>query len=295
MPMIGDRPEVNVDTVVFATDFEPAAQNAGGYARLLADAFSARLLVSHVFLLDQAASEAEMTRGLVSRQRDHLNHLLEQRAAELSRPGNNATPVLLQGIPHEQIARLAEQRAPSLIVLGTHGAGRLEHGLIGSIAEKILRSTRWPCLTVGPRTPPAPESLELPFRRILFATDMESAAVAGAMFAAAFAEEAGAELHVMNAVPGGEVRHAEWSETQKRYERKLEQLLPDRAHDFCNPKAFIEIGKAHDRILGHIRELGVDLLVLGVHKSSHLGLTMRTSGAYRIIADAPCPVLTITA
>lgn len=295
MPMIGDRPEVNVDTVVYATDFQAAAENAGPYARLLANACSATLVVAHTFLLDQAASEAEVKFGTASRQREHLQHVLTQRAAALSPNGHAAVPVLLEGIPQEEIPRLAEQRAPSIIVLGTHGAGRIEHGLIGSVAERILRSTRWPCLTVGPLVSSAPAARELPFRRILFATDLGNTAPQAAMFAIAFAEEAGAELHVMNAVPSGQARHAaEWSETEKRYQRRLEELVPGRARDFCIPSTFVEIGSAHDRILGHIREHSVDLLVLSVRKSSHLGLTMRTSGAYRVIAEAPCPVLTIT-
>jgi hypothetical protein len=37
----------------------------------------------------------------------------------------------------------------------------------------------------------------------------------------------------------------------------------------------------------------MDLLVLGIRKTSHLGMEMRTSGAFRIIVDAECPVLTI--
>jgi nucleotide-binding universal stress UspA family protein len=55
-----------------------------------------------------------------------------------------------------------------------------------------------------------------------------------------------------------------------------------------------EVGKAHDQILSHIREFSVDLLVLSVHKSSHLWLASRMSGAFKIVADAPCPVMTIT-
>jgi nucleotide-binding universal stress UspA family protein len=293
--MIGDQPEVNVDSVIYATDFEPAAENAGTYARLLADAFSATLLVVHAFLLDQAAAEAEMTHQYISRQRQHLHDLLAQRAARFSPNGAMADAVLLDGIPQDEIPRLAEKHAPCILVLGTHGAGRLEHGLIGSVAEKILRSTRWPCLTVGPLVSRAPMTRDLPFRRILFATDLGPAAPRGAMFAVAFAQEAGAELHVLNVVPGGETRHAkEWMEAEKHYRKRLEELLPERARDFCNPSTFVEIGSEHDRILGHIQKHGADLLVLSVRKSSHLGLTMRTSGAYRVIAEAPCPVLTIT-
>jgi hypothetical protein len=33
--------------------------------------------------------------------------------------------------------------------------------------------------------------------------------------------------------------------------------------------------------------------VLGIRRTSHIDMEMRTSGAFRIIVDAPCPVLTI--
>jgi nucleotide-binding universal stress UspA family protein len=48
-----------------------------------------------------------------------------------------------------------------------------------------------------------------------------------------------------------------------------------------------------DQILEHIRERSIDLLVLGIRKSSHLGMEMRTSRAFQIIVEAECPVLTI--
>lgn len=292
MPMIGDRPEVTIDAVIYATDFSPASEKAGAYARLMADFFSAHLIVTHAFLLEQAAREVEMARGVESRQREHLSHLLAQRAAALASPRYKVTPVLLEGIVHQVIPALAETWSPSLLVLGTHGAGPLEHGLLGSTAEQILRSTRWPCMTVGPLAPQAPPS-GFPFRKILFATDLGPTAAQGAMFALAFAEEAGADLHVLNAVPAGDPNSPLRAEIENRYRRQLERLVPGQARNFCNPHTYVEIGTAHDRILGHIREYGVDLLVLGIHKASILGLTMRTSGAYRVIAHSPCPVMTL--
>ena len=56
-----------------------------------------------------------------------------------------------------------------------------------------------------------------------------------------------------------------------------------------------EVGKAHAAILRHIQERSIDLLVLGIRKTAHLGLEMRTSGAFQLIVDATCPVMTITA
>ena len=50
---------------------------------------------------------------------------------------------------------------------------------------------------------------------------------------------------------------------------------------------------AHEQIIDHIRERSIDLLVLGIRKSSHLNVEMRVSRAIQTIVDAECPVLTI--
>ncbi|MDE3188781.1 MAG: universal stress protein [Acidobacteriota bacterium] len=294
MPIVGDRPEISVNAVVFATDFSTCSENAGNYARLLAGHFAASLLVTHAFLLTQAAMEVETGQRKTSRQREDLLAQLTQKANALSSGTLKAVPVLLEGNPHQVIPALAEKHAPALIVLGTHGAGIIEHELIGSVAEKILRSTRWPCLTVGPRAPRTSAGT-LPFRRILYATDLSPAAAHAAVYALTFAEAAGSDLDVLNVIPENFPEDPNRAaELEKHYYHALDQLAPQHVRDFCNPHTFVKTGKAHDRILAHIVEHSVDLLVLGIRKSSHLGLEMRTSGAFRLIADAPCPVLTIT-
>lgn len=294
MPVVDDRPELDVNAVVYATDFSIYSEKAGQYALLLAKQFSATLLVTHAFLLTQAAMEVELGNRTASRQREELQALLTHKASAFDSGSVKAVPVLLDGNPHEVIPALAEKHAPSMIVLGTHGAGRIEHGLIGSVAEKILRSVRWPCLTVGPHAPAAVDGA-LPFRRILYATDLTAAAAHAAVFALAFAEASGGTIDVLNVVSESTLADpARSAELQSRYYHALDQLIPQQAREFCNPRTFVKTGNAHDRIMGHIRENEIDLLVLGIRKTSHLSLEMRTSGAFRLIADAPCPVLTIT-
>lgn len=293
MPVIGERPEINVQSVVYATDFSQASEHAGSYAKLLAGAFAARLFVTHAFLLSQPALEAEERSRGRSRQREDLEAALAHRATQLSTPNRAAAPVLLDGNPHEAIPALADKNAPALIVLGTHGAGRVEHGLIGSVAEKILRCSRWPCLTVGPEVGPPIAGSEL-FQHILYATDFSPAAANAAAYALAFAESARGNIDTINVIPEDAARNrSELAQLESHYRRALEELVPEQARDFCNPHTFVEVGAAHERIRKHISERGIDLLVLGIRKTSHISLAMRTSSAYRLIADAPCPVLTI--
>jgi nucleotide-binding universal stress UspA family protein len=293
MPVIGDRPELNLKTVVYATDFSLHARNAGLYAARMAADFSAKLLVTHAFTRTQAALEVEIGDRRLSQQRKDLEKLLSKEAALLGQNPIGVIPTLLEGDPEDVIPELADRHQPSMIVLGTHGGGRLERGFIGSVAEKILRSTRWPALTVGPQVQPL-SSKTFPFGRILFATDFTVAAANAAIYAVTFAEVLGAKIDVLNVIQDDAIEHPDrLFDLQTRFFRALDSLVPQCAREFCDPRTYVAVGRAHDKILEHIREHSIDLLILGIRKTSHLSMEMRTSGAFRIIVDAVCPVLTI--
>jgi nucleotide-binding universal stress UspA family protein len=293
MPVIGDRPELNLNSVVFATDFSLRSRNAGVYAARMAEYFSVKLLVTHAFTLAQAAMDVEIGDQKLSQQRKDLTHLLANEASLLGAKSIEVIPTLLEGDPEDVVPDLANKNEPSIIVLGTHGGGRLERGIIGSVAEKILRSTRWPALTVGPHVQLL-SSQTFPFERILFATDFTVTAANAAIYAVTFAEVFGAKIDVLNVITNDAIEHPDrLSDLQTRFFSALDSLVPQSAKEFCDPRTFVDVGNAHDRILEHIKEQAIDLLVLGIRKSSHLSMEMRTSGAFRIIVDAACPVLTI--
>ncbi len=293
MTLIGERPELDLNAVVYGTDLSVFSQNAGLYAALVASHFSTALMVAHAFTLSQAAMEVEIDPSLVSQQRKDLEFLLSRKAATLSHPAVKATPVLLEGDPKHVIPELAAALAPSLVVLGTHGGEWLEREIIGSVAESILRSTSWPVLTVGPQVPSAEEKRPL-FRHILYATDLTPAAAGAAVYAVSFAKAFRADIDVLNVVQREAIDHPDrLTDIRNRFYLALDNVVPDRAKDFCNPRTFVEVGNAHRQILEHIRERSVDLLVLGIRKSSHLGIETRTSRAFQLIVHATCPVLTI--
>jgi nucleotide-binding universal stress UspA family protein len=237
--------------------------------------------------------EAEIGDQRVSQQRRELEHLLSREAELLRVDSVEAIPTLLAGDPKEVISDLADRQEPSLIVLGTHGGGRFERAVIWSIAEKILRSTRWPTLTVGPHVQSV-SSKTLRIERLLFATDFTPAAANAATYAVTFAEVFRAELDVLNVIQENAIEHPDrLSDLQLRFYGALDGVVPQQAREFCDPRTYVAVGRAHDRILEHISECSIVLLVLGIRKTSHLSMEMRTSGAFGIIVDAACPVLTI--
>jgi nucleotide-binding universal stress UspA family protein len=278
---------LHVNAVVCGTDFTVCSQNAGLYAALMARFFSAKLLLTHAFTLSQAAMEVEIDGTLVSQQRRDLQVLLAQKAATLRSDSMEVIPLLVDGDPKEVLPKVADEHAPCLVVLGTHGGGWVEREIIGSVAEQVLRSSRWPTMTVGPQARSA-SSRPFPFHRILCATDLSSSAGRAAAFAASLAQTMGAEMEVL---------HVGRPERLEEIRKSFRDALGDEVKDFLLPQTFIEAGVAHEQILKHCRDGSIDLLVLGIAqgvKSSLLGFTTRTSGAFQLIVDAECPVLTVT-
>ena len=295
MEASANSPVLPLKTVIFATDFSDCSLKAGSYASLMARQLDAELLVAHAFILSYPAMEVEAEDGKLkkSAQRGDLETALAVEATRFGEDVKRATTVLREGDPREVIPHLAEENAPSLVVLGTRGRGRMERGIVGSTAEQILRATGGPALTIGPHVPACTPGCP-PFQRVLCATGLHEGSVRGIPLAVAMAQAFGASLDVLHVVNPDDVGDpARFAEIQKRFQAKLAEVVPQHADAICNPRGRVEVGSAHERIPEYLRKFQIDLLVLSLRKSSHLWLQSRLSGAFNIIANAPCPVLTI--
>ena len=65
MPMMDEISNMNLNSIVYATNFSLGSQNAGLYASRLAGYFSAKLSVTHAFTLSQPAMEMEIDSSLI--------------------------------------------------------------------------------------------------------------------------------------------------------------------------------------------------------------------------------------
>jgi len=295
MPVIGRSFGILVESIIFATDFSPASKGAAIYASNLSVQFRTNLIVAHAFTLSQAALEAEVgsDKHRSSLQRIELKILLTETAHAFAAGRGKSEPVLLEGDPCKVIPVLADEKAPALIILGTHGGNTIDRHLLGSTSEGILRHFNGPALTVGPQVKAA-LSDEFAFRRILYATDCSLEAAHAAPFAVAFAETFGAQIDVLNVVHSEQIEHPDrFHNLQQHFYGALDSIVPLQAKRFCDPRTFVSVGEAENEILKHIKERDIDLLVLGLKRNAHLGMQNRTTGAFPIIVAAQCPVLTI--
>ena len=135
--------------VLVPIDFSETAEHALNYARAVAEQFNAKLHVLHVILDPHAQPWSIEATGM------DIGSLVPTWEADAKRRldeldlGDAQRELLTKiGHPFVEIIRYAKQRDIDLIVMGTHGRGAIEHMLLGSVAEKVVRKAPCPVLTV---------------------------------------------------------------------------------------------------------------------------------------------------
>lgn len=140
---------INLKRILHPTDFSPASRNAQRYAASFARAFGAKLyLLSVSQPLHLAFLDPLMIQDLDSSQEAAARENLDRLQAELSRQGIEVEAVMRRGSTSLEIVSFAEEAGIDLIVMGTHGWSGLEHILLGSTAQVVVRKAPCPVLTV---------------------------------------------------------------------------------------------------------------------------------------------------
>jgi nucleotide-binding universal stress UspA family protein len=139
-------------TILFATDFSESSDYAFQYAYSLARKFEARLLLVHVI------NEPVDLRGfyvphisfekLEEEIEEGAKKMMEKFCRTHIRDFDNYETLIVPGIPYDEVIKKATENSADLIVLGTHGRTGLDHVLFGSTAEKIVRKSPVPVMTI---------------------------------------------------------------------------------------------------------------------------------------------------
>lgn len=144
--------------ILVGTDFSETSDRAVDYAVDFAKLLGGTVTVVHAYELpiygfpDGALiATVDMASRLMNAAQGALTQTCETRANK----GVKLTAVLRQGTAWEEVHAVAEEIGADLIVIGTHGRKGLAHALIGSVAEKVVRTATRPVLTIhGPRSDP---------------------------------------------------------------------------------------------------------------------------------------------
>ncbi len=293
---------VRVNRILCAVDFSEFSRDALNHGIVLAKWYSARLTVLHVYQpmgpVSGLPGEAFLPPTLPE---DMVREVQRFCAPLLASSQQSAEITVREGNPAREITYEAERLPADLLILGTHGKSGFERLFLGSVTEKVLRSTRVPVLIIPPpvRDPGSPV-----YKTILCPLDFSDASIRALEYALSLAKEADARLILLHVVEdllahadvetlghlslGDYYRHVEHDAVTR-----LKAMIPNEAGAWSTPEPQVIRGRASREILRVVADERVDLVVMGVQGRGAIDRMVFGSTTHRVIKESGCPVLTV--
>lgn len=263
--------------ILFPTDYSETADRAFAWALRFADAHDAELhaLYAHVPGDDiNCPTDPESEAWLRRR---------SARVVQAEREGTSVSDVIFAH---------ADDIDADLIVMGTHGRTGLEHALLGSVAEKVVRRALCPVLTVPPRADL--DGIE----RILVPVDFSKHGRAALQHAAVLAHLFGAHLDVLHVVQsasppstfGMGAGTSLAPALVERSQKAIEEVTAEIVGADVEWETHTEMGYAAADIIRFAESSGADLIVMATHGRTGLRHVLLGSVTEKVVRHACCPV-----
>ncbi|MFC4359738.1 universal stress protein [Halobium salinum] len=288
-------------TIVLATDGSDCADRAADWAFAVASTTGATVHVlsvvdtrSYTAGLDDDTPTPESEGG---RLEARANGVVEGTIRDHADADVETVAAVEHGVPDRTVNEYAGAHDADLVVAGTHGWTGLNRFLIGSTAERIVRTAELPVLTVKERETPVPGAVD----RVLLPVDRERGAEPAVAHALDFATTFDATLHVLSVVEAGVLSSgmAEPSlyDVLDAVEADARAVVDDVAERATaagvDSETTVTVGDPRVAINDYVAEHGVDLVVMGTHGRTGLSRYLLGSVAERVVRTADVPVVTV--
>jgi len=288
-------------------DFSESSRRALQYAKVLSAWYEAPLTVLHV-CVDLPVFEMASPFGHTAATTVVLEEaqLADRRLTVRRFVGDDKVAIVVREGTDTRGEILKEAAAcrASLIVMGTHGRSGLEHMLLGSIAEKVLRKAPCPILVVPPHAEMVEVTASPVFKRIVCAVDFSASSLLAVNWALELAQEADAKLTLLHSIEfpvalrevvfstdaDADRLHAA---AEAEYLRRLRALVPARARMYCTLTTSVNEGKPAREIARVAAAEHADLIVMGVQGRGAVEVMVFGSNTHEVIRGAACPVLVV--
>lgn len=177
---------MGIRNVLVATDLSEASEPVVAAAAAIAAHAGAVLHLVHAFEFELMPYVPEVREPTLYdlRHRDAEERLTAQAERLVPAQVRLGKHRLLSDRPHRAILEVAEEVEPDLIVIGPHREAPIADRILGSTADRVLRTASAPCLIVR-------GDLDLPLERILAPIDLSDAADSALDAAIEFARDLG--------------------------------------------------------------------------------------------------------
>ncbi|WP_049985429.1 universal stress protein [Halobellus rufus] len=140
------------DSILVPTDGSPASEGAVGHAIELAKQYGSTL---HALYVVDTGAYSAMEVGsdiVVEALREEGEQAVARVAEEAEAAGVDVETAVETGIAHRSITEYVDDEGIDLVVMGTHGRTGVGRFLLGSVAEKVVRTADAPVMTVRSET-----------------------------------------------------------------------------------------------------------------------------------------------
>jgi len=144
---------IPIKRILVPTDFSEPAAAALKWATTLAKEFDAQVYLLHVvpepyaYPWGSELSAMPLT-DILAQSEQAAGEQMRRLAAETQLPADRVITRAVIGTPVDQILATVAEHNIDLVVLGTHGRGMVGHLLLGSVAERVVRRSPVPVLTL---------------------------------------------------------------------------------------------------------------------------------------------------
>jgi len=135
--------------ILVPVDFTEYSDQAISYAEMLAKTFHAEILLFHVIeQFTYSVSDTIQVMDHYTTLKKIAQQMLDNKKKQLGKKGLGVKTLVLKGNPAMEIVKQSRKKGANLIVMGSHGRTGVQHMVLGSVAERVVRMASCPVLTV---------------------------------------------------------------------------------------------------------------------------------------------------
>ncbi len=278
-----------VRSILVPTDFSSHAEAALEHAISVAQRYRASVTVLHVdeFSVSPLGACARDSAAIIAYQREKEAFLREEFARLEERYRASGVPLharIIRGRSYKVIVEEREQARYDLVVIATRGLTGLSSHLIGSTAERVVRLSRQPVLSIPHLPRPGRVA------SVLCPTDLSPAANSALTYALAIARQNGAKLYVQH------ISELERPEPEAQLRGKLPDLrqLDPASSDVQVEYIFDRDVEPSNSIIRFAEDRDVGLIVMSTHGRKGIRRVYIGNTTAEVVRQSIRPVLTVS-
>jgi len=253
----------------------------------------AKVLLVHV--IRPSALRSNANSGLLTLPHPRLRLIkatLDQMAKAFQREGILCEPMILRGVPADQIRLLIQTREVDRVIVAARHPRGVDRLLIGSLAEELAGTLDVPVCIVGHGARGEFANANSP-RHILVASSLRDSSSLCVAFACAFAERHHAAITLLHVLESPRMTALQRAQARSAAEQALMAEVSPAARDACRVVVQVLAGDPSAEILHFATAARFDFIVLGSPPDSIVSRILGSSIIHNVVSEANCPVITV--